>query len=329
MKNRSMVCLACAIGSASAFGQYSVFATESFSGSLGGNTTQYGGIQQYNFSGPGGSPTTGPGLPASQLQDPVGLRNRQGKLYIGNRVGNTLGQGSAMASVLTGTTAGAPAVIATQSSSSFAGFHGLDVAPNSDLFVATVSGGTRWYRDSGSGYADIGGTASALVRDAFVSPDGKKLYETIVDRNELRVTDILGNTFGSSSVFALSGASSPHQITMRNGRLYTANFSSSNVSEVVLDANGLPVSTSIVASVSSAIGITFSPDGNEMFVSSHTGNMLTRLGLGQNGWSSTGSWQTGRNMGYLATAVPEPTTMVALAVGTALVARRRCKPARC
>lgn len=301
--------------------QFSLFVAESVSGSLGGNTAAYGGVRQYSFANHGSAQVAGAGIAAANLSDPVGLRMYGDTLYVANRHGNTQGLGSLQAFTWDGTNLTGGATLFTQSSPSFQGFHGFDMAPNGDFYQTTVSGGTRQYHDAGSGYTDIGGFSSGAVRDALVSPDGKRLFETTTG-NILRVTDLITNT---TTNFTVNGANSMHQMQLVNGNLYITGFNSNTVHKVVLDANFDPTSSSIILQVPTAIGIAFSNDNLEMFVSGHTSNTISRFLWDGSSWQTNGSFDVGQNLGYLATnPVPEPATMTILGAGAlSLLARRR------
>ncbi len=302
---------------------FTLFAAETNPGILGGNTSLYGGVQQYEFATTGSSATMGAGVLSSQVHDPAGLSSNNGKLYVGNRHGSNLGQGSVQEFLFDGTAPSGGTTIATASSGAFQGFIGFDFAPNSDLFVTTSNGGTRRYRDSGSGYASIGGVSSGSVRDVMISPDGSKMIETTTD-NRLLITEVLANSFGSTTTFVVNGASSMHQMAMRGDVLYVTSFNNGNVYKVNLDANFNPISSTAVATTPGALGIAFSPDGMEMFVSSHTGSRIARFLNSGSNWNQSGELLTGHNMGYLAT-VPEPASLSVLGLGVLAVLRRRRK----
>lgn len=312
-----------ALAPVGALAQHTLYAAETISGSLGGNTSQYGGLQRYDFASSGAAPTTGSGVPASSLSDPVGLHREGGNLYVINRHGNTTGQGSVQQFLWDGSSLSGGSTIATASSSSYQGFHGADFAPNGDLYVATLSAGVRRYRDSGSGLVDIGGVSSGSVRDVWVSPDGGKLIQSATN-GTLVVTDIQENGFGSTTAFTVAGAGAMHQMQFFGGSLYVTSFTSSTVHKVDLDGSFAPTSSSVLLNYSGAIGLAFSPDGQDLYVSSHTGNTIGRYQDQSGSWVFLGDISTGHNMGYLET-VPEPGTLAALALGALGVARRRRK----
>jgi len=283
--------------------QWTVFAAETVAGSAGGNTAAYGGVQQYNFAA-NGTFTLGTGLPASSLSDAAGLKYRNGKLYVSNRHGNTTGAGSIKVFDWNGTTLSGGTTIISVSSSPFAGFHGFDVAPNGDIFVTTATGGTRRFRDNGSGYVDIGGLANGSVRDAVVSPDGLKLLVSTVD-SRILVTEIQPNAFGATTTFTVDNANTMHQMSLLGRSLYVASFNNGRVHRVDLGPNYMPVASKTVANLNGAIGITCSPKG-EMYITGHTTNTVTRFLNQATGWTTNGTIATGKNMGYAA-ATPLPT----------------------
>lgn len=280
---------------------YALFVAETTAGSLGGNTAAYGGVQRYNFTISGGAATTGTGIPADQLSDPAGLFYANSKLFVSNRHGNTLGQGSVKAFDWDGSAlSGVGTTVATSTSASYAGFHGMSVASDGKLYVSTANGGSRQFTPPGSPYPDTGGTAGYQARDAWISPDGAVLIESGIN-DSVRVWDVSGNTFTYNTTFTIPGASAIHQLTYQGGALYCAGFNSWTVHRIDLGLNYKPVSSTQLFSNQQGIGVGFSPDGNEMYVSGHTTNRINRYVIGGNGsWIDNGVIATGHNMGYVA-----------------------------
>ncbi len=292
---------ASAIAGAGPSNGYALFVAETTMGSLGGNTAAYGGVQRYNFTLSGAAATAGTGIPAGQLSDPVGLFYANSKLYVSNRHGNTLGQGSVKAFDWDGSAlSGVGTTVATSTSGSYAGFHGLSVAGDGKLYVSTVNGGSRQFTPPGSPFPDTGGTTSYAGRDAWISPDGAVLIEAGTG-GSVRVSDVSGNTFSNYTNFQIPGGTTFHQLTYQGGSLYCAGFSSSTVHRVDLGVNFKPTGSTQLFNLANGIGIGFSPDGNEMYVSGHTTNRINRYVIGGNGsWIDNGAIATGHNMGYIA-----------------------------
>ena len=286
--------------SAFAVADFSIYGAETPAAKLGANTALYGGVQRYDFGVSGGAPTVGPGIPAPQLSDPAGLVFWGGKLHVGNRHGNTLGIGSITSFPWDGLNLGAGSVTASSAVTIFQGWSGFGFAPGGDIFVTTLNGGTRRFRFLAGVYVDIDGVSSGSVRDAWISPDGLKLIETKLP-STLRVSDVTPGGIAFSSDFTVNSGNNMHQMAMRNGELYVTSFSNSKVIRVTLGGTFVPFSSKVVADAPSALGIAFSPDGNEMFVSGHTSNVISRFvisGIGT--WIPNGTIATGKNMGYLA-----------------------------
>lgn len=303
---------------------FTLFASETPAGSLGSNTSAYGALEQYSISSSGGTATAGPGLPSSTLHDPSGLSFYNGHLFIANRHGNTLGLGSVQRADWDGSTLSNVTTVATQASPSDQGFHGIGFGPDGDLYITTVNNGTHRFRDSGSGYAQIAATSNGAVRDAWITPDGSKLFETTTG-NAILVTQLTGSGFGGTTSFAVNGASAMHQMTMMGGSLYVTGFNSGTVHKITLDGSFNPVSSTTVANSTGAIGIAFSPDAQEMYVSRHSIGDIERFSLSGSNWTSTGFILTGKSMGYL--AVPEPGVMLGWCAGlcSLLLFRRKAR----
>lgn len=299
--------------------QFTLFATESQSGSLGGNTALYGGIQQYGFATTGGAATSGAGLAASALHDPVGLRAIGDTLYVGNRWGNQTGQGSVQQFTFDGTTLNFNQDI---TGNGLQRTHGLDLNPvTGELYaVNAFSSGMSRFTQVANVFTPNGVINGGDWRDVLASADGTKLYVTELN-STLRIFDLVNNT---NTTFTVNGADAMHQMAWRNGSIYVTGFNSGTVHRIDLDANGNATSSALVANSSGAIGIAFSPDGQEMFVSGHTSNVINRFQIVNDVWTQTGSINTGHNMGYLA-VVPEPGSLALLGLGALAVLKRRRK----
>lgn len=298
------------VGSASA--QYTIFAAETPAGNLGGNVAAYGELKAYHVATAGGAATVANGLPSTELSDPIGVVGMYGRLYISNRHGNTLGQGSLKTYEWNGTNLTSGVTIATAAQTSHQGFHGFSFSPSSDLFMSTNAGGSRRFRDMGAGYADIDGTNSGSPRDVWVAPDGSAVIESMAN-GQLLWRPVSGGSMGAPISFQVTGAAL-HQMAYSGGFLYVTSFGVGLIHKVTLDANFKPIATSDLIVVPNAIGVCFSPDGQEMFVSLHnTTNGIMRYLNNAGTWVPNGSIATGKSMGYVTTVADrtwfKPTSM--------------------
>lgn len=301
--------------------QFTLFATETQSGSLGGNTALWKGVQQYNFTGTGGGFSLGPGLAPGSVNDPAGIEVVGNQVYISNRHGNQSGIGSIQRFNWDGTGLNFDISLNTNGLQQV---HGAAVSSiTGELFSANKDGGVSRFLPSGGGFTANGTFNNGDLRDVLVSSDGTKLYQT-TPSNFIRVTDIAS---GSTTNFTVTGSNAMHQMQLLNGDLYVTSFNSGTIHKIILDANLNPVSSSVILNVNAAIGMVFSPDGQEMFVSGHTSNMISRfLNVGGN-WVTNGQIDAGTNLGQLGIVetVPEPTTMTILGLGLAGIAAKRRK----
>jgi len=300
--------------------QFTLFAAESVAGS--NPQPLWGGVRQYDWTGNSGTSSLGAGIAASNLSDPVGLRAIGNQLYVANRHGNQAGLGSIQRFGFDGVNLTSNMAL---TGNGLQRTHGVDVSSTTgELFGANSNGGVSRFLPAGPTFSPNGMFNTGDLRDVLVSSDGTKIYQS-TPSNFIRVTDIAS---GTTTNFAVAASSAMHQMQLHAGSLYVTSFNTGTVHKVVLDANLNPVSSSVILNYSGAIGVAFSPDGQEMFVSSHTGNTIGRfLDNGAGLWQQTGQINTGVNMGYLATmdAVPEPATMVLMGLGAAAIAAKRRK----
>jgi hypothetical protein len=299
---------------------YDLFMAETPGGFLAGNTSAYGGLQRFQVTA---SAATQIGtLPNTSLSDPVGVVVSGGNLYVSNRHGNNQGVGTIQRfGIGPANLSGGSAVVTAP----FSGFHGFNFAPNGDLFVTTVSTGSRRFRPDGlGGYTDIGGVASGQVRDVWISPDGNTMIET--GSGGMVFRSVGANSLGAGTAFNIDN-SFFHQMAFRGNALYTAANANGNIYRVDLNASFQPISATLIGNVAGALGITFSPDGSEMWVGStgSSNNSLNRFALSGNSWVLQQSVSVGSvSPGYLA-AVPEPFTMVGMGLAALIAARRKRK----
>lgn len=313
---RTLVLVGCLSATAISFADFQLLAGETSAGATG----PWRGIQRYNFVNNGAPATVLSGIAAANLSDPAGLAvSNTGELFVGNRHGN-VGAASVNRFVLSAGNyvSSGPAI----TGNALQGTHGVAIRPGTgELFAGNVNGPVSRFLPSGGNYVANGTILVNAIRDVTFNQSGNMLYATRGVNANIIAHNMTTNVTTEVGIAVAGGL---HQMAWRNNELYVTGFSSGTVARVNLDANGIPVSSTLVANVAAAIGIAFSPDGNEMFVSGHSTNLITRLGFdsGTSSWIQTGTIATGVNMGWLA-VVPEPGTWALIAGGVALLAKRR------
>jgi len=123
-----------------------------------------------------------------------------------------------------------------------------------------------------------------------VSPDGSKLYVT-TSSNLIRQFNLANGTELTS--VTLPTSANLHYLEVHDGDLYAAALYDSKVHRFTIESDTLTLRDSFAAS--SPVGIAFSPDGLEMFVSGHlNSDLINRYAYDpvQDTWTSSGSLST-------------------------------------
>lgn len=320
---KSLLVLASASLMAGAFASpFELLVTETPNGT-NPNPTSWKGIQRYGFTGTGSSATMMSSFLPSQVNDPAGLYFNGGELFVGNRHGNTFA-----ASVSRFTYDGNTDVFTangTITGNGLFGVHGLAIRPGTnDLYASNVNAGVSIFATTGGGATPNGMILSGATRDVMFSADGNNMYVSQGVNGTLTRHNFLTN---SDTNYSIAGASGLHFGNWRNDHLFVGDFSSGKVYDIQFDALGAVTSSSAVANVGGAIGVAFSPDNMEMFVSSHTGNTISRFlyNTGTSSWDFQSSIAAGSNLGdiQVISTVPEPATLAVLGIGVVALLRRR------
>lgn len=326
MKHFRYWALAVAIGTSghAIASPFEIIVTESPMGS-NSDSSLWKGIQRYGFTGNGSAATTLAGISASMVSDPEGLYFTGSELFVGNRHGNSFASSVSRFTFDFGSDSFT--ANGTITGNGLFGVHGLAMRPGTnDLWASNVNTGLSGFTVSGGSATANGTLLSGAKRDVFFSADGRYLYASEGVSGNLVRYDF--NTASSTS-FAIAGASGLHNGNWRGNHLFISDFGTNNVWDIAFDANGNVASSSVAAVVSGAIGVAFSPDQQEMFVSSHTGNKIDRFLFNSNtsAWDFESSIATGANMGdiQVIAPVPEPASMAVLGLGVAALLRRRKK----
>lgn len=241
----------------------------------GGGTWQ--SVLRYTIGGTGGSITPLADIPAAQVADPASPAFRTGaELFIGNRHGNS-GVGSISRFILhpdgtftkTGDLTGNGVI----------NVHQICFNPvTGELFAGTVNTGiSRFVFDSDGNAIPHGFHAIGSTRGVMVGRDGETLYVTRASSEILRYHLNANGTITPLASMFPPGASNLHFMRVRfDGELYAADINANKVYRYRFDALNNPVYVGSVTS-NGAIDVTFSPDGQEMFVSDHLGGGIDRF----------------------------------------------------
>lgn len=300
--------------------QFEILVAESAPGPGNQNPSTWGGVLRFGID-TGGNATALSGIDKSLVADPLGVVFApDGELMVSNRHGNN--QPSSVGRFLRN---GSGNYVANGNitGNSLFGAHGANYNPvTGEFWVTNVNGPLS--RFTGGSYTANGTVSSGQVRDINFNADGSFAYITTAT-GTLRRLDTATLTFTDYSV----SASGLHQMQWRGGALYGANFASGGAGGVYtinLDGAGAVTGLTQVVSLSNAIGVTFSPDGNEMFVSRHGVGGINRYLFSSGSWVANGSISTTNSLGHLATyPVPEPATLLTLTGLAPLALRRRRK----
>lgn len=253
----------------------------------GSNPWDWKTVLRYDIAGTFGAATPLTDIPVTDVYDPASPAFRTGsELFVGNRHGNQ-GPGSVSRFILhpdnsftkTGEITG----------NGMSRVHQICFNPVSgELFVANRDDGiSRFIFDSDGNAIPHGHHPIGVTRGVMIGRDGETMYVTrasdVIQRYHLNADGTL--TFLSN--INPPGASGLHFMRVRfDGELYAADIYAGRVYRYRFDALNNPVFVGSVHSLS-PIDVTFSPDGQEMFVSSHFDGGITRYtyNSGSDSWT--------------------------------------------
>jgi len=313
---------------------FELLVTETPTGPVPTDPAQWGGVQRWTFTGTGAAAVAGTGIPAASLSDPAGLSydNVSNTLFVGNRHANVA---NSSITAFEHDPFGAFTNPVTSTGNSLYGVHQLALNPTqNELFAANVNSPVSRFTNTNGTLANNGIIPiTQPTRGVAVSDSGDRLFISTAS-NIIRLWDLNTNT--DDGTFTVTGASSLHYMRIRNGNeLYAADFingAAGKVWRLAIDAND---DLSIVGSfdVPGAIGLDFSPDGNEMYVAGHNNGNIYRFlyNSNTNAWDANGLIDTPFvSLGDLIVIpsesrdIPEPASLGILALGAVgLLARRK------
>lgn len=284
MKLLAFTLVVCASGSALAQ-HFQLIATQTPPGS---NPSDWKSVLRYDVAGTFGTATPLTDIPVTDVYDPASPAFRTGsELFVGNRLGNQ-GPGSVSRFILHPDNTFTK--IGEITGNGMSRVHQICFNPvTGELFVANRDDGiSRFIFDSSGNAIPHGNHPIGITRGVMIGRDGETMYVTrasnVIDRYRLNANGSI--TFLSS--LTPPGASSLHFMRVRfDGELYAADIWADRVYRYRFDALNNPIYVGSVSSPS-PIDVTFSPDGQEMFVSSHFAGGITRYtyNSGSDSWTS-------------------------------------------
>ncbi len=257
-----------------------------------GNPANWQPTLRLRIAGTFGSVSSLPSLPTTEVFDPAGVAFRSASdLFIGNRHGNVLGQGSLSRFSLSPDGATATFV----SNFTYPGMVGVhEMAYNAEIdemLVATVGNGVFRFRFDGAGQLQFRShfMQGQWARGVAMHPNGQFAYVTAAS-NRIRVFRL--NADGSvtelASVFP-AGASNLHffQLSPDGRHVYVADISSSKVFRLRISTFG-EMAVDQTTDAPAAVDVAFSPDGLEMYVGNHFQGGINRFSynVGTDSWTS-------------------------------------------
>jgi DNA-binding beta-propeller fold protein YncE len=237
-------------------------------------------VKRFNFDAVGAPAVPTTDIPTSQLSDPAGIGFRSPTdLFVGNRHGNVLGQGS-VARFTVSSTGSTITPNGSITAPGMVGVHDIDFSPTTgDLFAATLGGGIYRFTFDGSGNPAFAGAfgQNVSMRGVAVHPNGRFVYTTAAS-NQIRVyrIDEFGGVFQQPSILP-PGASNLHFFAVHPDgvQLYLGDIGSNLVYRFRMGSGGELVQLPAIPSPA-AIDIAFSPNAQEMFVGNHFQGGITR-----------------------------------------------------
>ena len=279
-----------------------VLITQSPPGPTNGDPTTWGGVLQFEVSGDGSALVASTGIAKTSVEDPVGLwfEPKSSVVFVGNRHGNNAADGTAgsISRFAYAFDTHALTALPEITGNGLDGVHQIALSPTTgELFAANVNNGISRFSFDAAGNAVAAGTISdGAARGVCVAPDGKRLYVSTA-ANVIRQFDLV--TGDELTPITLQTTATLHFFAVRKGELYVAALDDNKVYRFSLDADDNPTMVQAV-DASAPVGVAFSADGGEMYVTGHrTSDLLQRYlyDPGTDTWMPNGTMDLGTSLG--------------------------------
>lgn len=290
------------------------------------NVSNWREVYRYDIAGTGGTATRLQGLPFGQVFDPVSVEFRSPtELFVGNRHGNSLGQGSISRFEID--SLGNYNYLGNFTTNGMtSGVHEMSFSPTTgELFATTIANGIFRFNFSDGNPSPNGSFETGAWNGIQVSPSGDYIYATQFGSTKCYSFRINSDgTINRIGDFIPPGARVLEFLGTRlNQEIFLGDLDGNRVHRYeVLEYGNLLYKGFVNAH--NAVDIAFSPDNQEMFVSSYTDGIYRYLyEASTDSWIQTGLIQMEWAAGIAITPIPEPCTLSLFAIGGLALLRRR------
>ena len=278
-----------------------ILVTQSPAGPGNGDMATWSGVLQFSVSGDGGALVGEAGLAKTELADPAGLafKSATSEIFVGNRHGNNAADGTpgSVSRYAYDQTTHALTARTAITGNGLAGVHQIVFSPTTgELFAANVDNAiSRFTFDAAGDPVPNGTIGTGPTRGVLVAPDGKRLYATAASGTIRQFELATGTELAAITVVAPSNPDL-HFFAYRLGDVYVAGLDTQLVYRYHLEANDDLTFVETIAAAS-PIGIAFSADGSEMFVTGHrTVDLIQRYTFDGTTWQPTGTQDLGSSL---------------------------------
>jgi DNA-binding beta-propeller fold protein YncE len=279
-----------------------IFVTQTPPGPQNADPTNWSGVLQLSVSGDFAPLVMETGIVKTELADPaaIAFRSTSSELFVGNRHGNNAADGVAGTVSRRRYTQGTHTLVAEPeiTGNGLSGVHQVTFSPTSgEMFAANFGGGVSRFTFDADGTPVANGMISdGTTRGVLVTPDGNRLFVTNAN-NLIRSFDLATGTEVAATTLSSSGVL--HYLAYRLGDVYVAALADNMVYRYHLAANDELTYVQAIAA-ESPVGVAFSADGAEMFVTGHqTVDLLQRYtyDAASDTWMSSGTMDLGSSLG--------------------------------
>lgn len=294
---------------------FEILITQSPPGPQNSDPANWMGVLQYHATGTQSGITPATGIASEAVSDPAGLgfRATAHEVFVGNRHGNT--RNSSISRFLYDFSTRQLIPNGAVTGNGLFGVHQVAFNPvTGEMFAANVQGGvSRFTFDAQDNPVANGIIGNGSTRGVAVSPDGKRLFVTMGINSTIRQFDL---TTGAElpSVNVPSGVGGLHYMKVLKRVLYVAGFYDNRVYRYRLNSSN-ELSLLDHLDVNDPLGLDFSPDGNEMFVTGHESSSLLyrfRWNPNSQSWIQSTTLDAGSSLGDIIVLSDHPYLRISL-----------------